>query len=143
MRGFCGIGLHRAKTPSNVGMVLRASKCFGAEFVAVSGMRYSKSRTDPQKSFKSMPLFEVENLQSIIPFGATPVAVDLLPDARPIKNYVHPERAFYIFGPEDGTLMPDVTGYCRDKIYIPTEFCLNLAMAVNIVLFDRFNKGMK
>ena len=85
MRGFCGIGLHRAKTPSNVGMVLRASKCFGAEFVAVSGMRYSKSRTDPQKSFKSMPLFEVEDLQSIIPFGATPVAVDLLPDARPIK----------------------------------------------------------
>jgi tRNA(Leu) C34 or U34 (ribose-2'-O)-methylase TrmL len=33
-----------------------------------------------------------------------------------------------------------VTAWCRDRVYVPTRRCLNLAAAVNIVLYDRFVK---
>lgn len=67
-------------------------------------------------------------------------AVDLLEDAAPLPEYRHPERAFYVFGPENGTLDETVTAWCRDRVYVPTRRCLNLAAAVNIVLYDRFVK---
>ena len=60
--------------------------------------------------------------------------------ATPLPQYKHPDRAFYIFGPEDGTLGQSVTGWCRDIIYVPTIFCMNLAAAVNVVLYDRMAK---
>jgi hypothetical protein len=43
-------------------------------------------------------------------------------------------------GPENGTLDETVTGWCRDRVYVPTRRCLNLAGAVNIVLYDRLVK---
>ena len=75
-----------------------------------------------------------------IPFDCDPVAVDLLADARPLPGFTHPERAFYIFGPEDGTLGKAITARCVHKVYIPTKHCLNLAMAANTVLYDRAAK---
>src|SRR5690606_30290164 len=69
-----------------------------------------------------------------------PVAVDLLEGATPLCEYTHPERAFYIFGPEDGTLGKAVTSWCRDVVYIPTNYCMNLAATVNVVLYDRLAK---
>lgn len=72
--------------------------------------------------------------------GAIPVAVDLVPKARSIINYVHPESAFYIFGPEDGTLDDHIINKCQDVIYIPTNGCMNLAATVNVVLYDRMVK---
>ena len=38
--------------------------------------------------------------------GAAPCAGGSDRGATPPPDYVHPERAFYIFGPEDGTLEP-------------------------------------
>jgi tRNA(Leu) C34 or U34 (ribose-2'-O)-methylase TrmL len=57
--------------------------------------------------------------------------------AKKLETYTHPERAFYIFGPEDGSLKDDILSRCKDKIYISTKFCLNLAMAVGTILYDR------
>ena len=73
-------------------------------------------------------------------YDCVPVAVDILPGARCLTTYVHPERAFYIFGPEDGTLGEVITKWCRDVVYVPTAFCMNLAAAVNVVLYDRMAK---
>jgi tRNA(Leu) C34 or U34 (ribose-2'-O)-methylase TrmL len=64
----------------------------------------------------------------------------LVPEAKPIQDYAHPERAIYIFGAEDGTLGKKITSWCRDVIYVPTNGCLNLSMCVNIVLYDRMIK---
>jgi tRNA(Leu) C34 or U34 (ribose-2'-O)-methylase TrmL len=76
----------------------------------------------------------------VIPYDCVPVAVERRADAQPLPEYVHPDRAFYIFGPEDGSLGPDVLRWCRDLVVIPTEYSLNLAAAVNIVLYDRIAK---
>ena len=67
------------------------------------------------KAYKHIPLLHTDDLHSVIPFDCVPVAVELIPGARPLDaNYVHPERAFYVFGPEDGSIgSPDlvVPGY--------------------------------
>lgn len=142
-RGFAAIGLHMPKTPDNVGSVLRAAHCYGAAFVAKTGMRFHSARTDTMKSYRHLPLLQADDLLDIVPHDCVPVAVDLLDGAANIINYVHPERAFYIFGPEDGTLGKAVTDKCRDKIYVPTAFCMNLAACVNVVLYDRMAKAAR
>ncbi|MNN69077.1 SpoU rRNA Methylase family protein [compost metagenome] len=89
-----------------------------------------------------IPLIGIDDLQRIIPLGCTPVAVELVEGARPLPEYTHPDRAIYIFGPEDGSLSADVRAWCEETIYIPTEGCMNLAATVNVVLYDRMAKGL-
>lgn len=84
-----------------------------------------------------MPLFQVDDLRSVVPYDCVPVAVDLIDGAIPLNEYEHPERAFYIFGAEDQTLGDRVLSWCRDVAYIPTRSCMNLAATVNVVLYDR------
>jgi len=141
MRGYAAIGLHRPKDPLNIGEALRAAGCFGAAMLAASGTRYRRSRTDTQAAHRHMPLLECDDLKLVLPFDCVPVAVDLVPCAKNIADYKHPERAFYIFGPEDGTLQGDILSWCRDAIYIPTRYCMNLSATVNVVLYDRAVKG--
>ena len=92
------------------------------------------------KSFRHLPLMQVDDLRALVPRDCIPVAVDLIEGARPLTTYTHPERAFYVFGPEDGTLGHAITGWCRDKVFVPTAFCMNLAACVNVVLYDRMAK---
>lgn len=139
-RGFACIGLHEPKNVLNVGSALRAAGCYKADFVAVSGKRYAHSATDTQKTWKHIPLFEVDDLQSVIPKGCIPVAVDLVEGATSLVDFVHPERAFYIFGGEDRTLDESVLKWCKSKVFVPTSFCMNLAACVNVVLYDRLSK---
>lgn len=143
-RGYAGIGLVQPKTPSNIGSALRAAGCYGASFVAVSGRRYKKTSqliTDVQNRWKHIPFFQqIEDLKKVIPYGCVPIAVDLTKDAKPISDFKHPERAFYIFGPEDGTLGKTITSWCKETIYIPTNGCMNLAASVNVVLYDRMRQ---
>ena len=139
-RGYAAVGLHLPKTAMNVGSAIRACSCYGASMMAVSGSRYKRSATDTTAGYRHMPIIHVDNLRGVIPFDCVPVAVDLIPGARPLTTYKHPERAFYIFGPEDGTLGRGITDWCRDTIYIPTSYCMNLAATVNVVLYDRMAK---
>lgn len=134
-----GIGLHYPKNHLNVGSTLRAAFVFNADLVAISGQRYHRASTDTMKAYRHVPLIHVENILDAIPFDCVPVAVDILPRATMLPKYVHPKRAFYIFGPEDGTLGKNVVDRCRDVITVPTnqELCLNLAATVNVVLYDR------
>ncbi len=143
-RGFAGVGLFNPKFDVNVGSAIRAVECYDAAFLAVTGNRIScRSATDTQKGYRRTPVFRVEDLHDIIPFDCVPVAVDLLDGAVSLVEYKHPERAFYIFGPEDGTLGVKIHGWCRDKIYVPTQYCMNLAACINVVLYDRLSKQQK
>lgn len=139
--GFAAIGLHRAKDRNNIGSVLRAAMCYSASMVAVSGRRYAHSKTDTTKAFRSLPLIACEDLRQVIPHGAVPIAVDLINGAQQLPAFKHPRNAFYVFGPEDGTLGGETLTWCRDVVYVPTRFCMNLAAAVNVVLYDRLAKG--
>lgn len=85
----------------------------------------------------------VEALLDFVPTGCTPVLVDLIEGATSLPDYVHPERAFYIFGPEDGTLDPARFAAVKEVIYVPTQGCMNLAASVNVILYDRLAKRLR
>jgi tRNA(Leu) C34 or U34 (ribose-2'-O)-methylase TrmL len=140
VRGYACIGLDNPKSNLNVGSVLRAAHCYDVAMVITSGQRYRRAATDTQAAYRHIPLMRVEDLRDAVPFDCVPVAVDIISGARELKNYIHPERAFYIFGPEDGKLGKRVTEWCRDVIYVPTKFCMNLAATVNVILYDRMVK---
>lgn len=141
---FVCIGLENPKSPENVGSVMRAAGCYGVSSVYYTGPRYDAAKafyTDTQKVYEKIPLTAVEDLKKIVPFGCIPIAVELIEGAKPLPSYKHPPRAFYIFGPEDGTLEQDILDFCSDTIYIPTSGCMNLAATVNVILYDRLSKG--
>ena len=95
---------------------------------------------DAAKAIRHVPLVNINDLRGLIPHDCVPVAVDLIDGARSLVDYVHPERAFYIFGPEDGTLGKAITDRCKFAVQVPTKFCMNLAATVNVILYDRLAK---
>jgi tRNA(Leu) C34 or U34 (ribose-2'-O)-methylase TrmL len=110
--------------------------------VAMSGHRFTKAPTDVQKQWRLTPVIQTDDLQLVIPYECVPIAVELIPNARSLYSYKHPERAFYVFGPEDGTLDRDVLSWCKDVVFVPMNAgCMNLAVAVNVVLYDRASRG--
>ncbi|HEX5676412.1 MAG TPA: RNA methyltransferase [Alcanivorax sp.] len=142
-RGFAAVGLDNPKINENVAAALRACGVYGASMLATSGHRYRKHCIDTRKAHRHMPLIQVDDLKQAIPYGAVPVAVDLIDGAIPLPEYEHPPSAFYIFGAEDATLGDRVLSWCKDVIYIPSNGCMNLAATVNVVLYDRLAKSQK
>lgn len=142
MRGYSAIGLMRPKTSHNIGSTLRAAFNYDAALVAIEGDRTMsiKAATDTLKAYRHIPVLR-GGLCDLIPFDCVPVAVDLVEGATELPAYQHPQRAFYIFGPEDDTLDKATLDWCRDKVMVPTRNCMNLAAAVNVVLYDRLAKA--
>ena len=140
MRGFSCIGLESPKFAENVGGALRAAGCYGAAMVASSGQRFKSMATDTKKLYRHLPYLTVEDLRQAIPHLCVPVAVELVADATPLPDFDHPERAFYIFGPEDGCISDTVMEWVQRRVYVPTEGCMNLAATINVVLYDRLCK---
>lgn len=145
---YAAIALHNPKTPENVGGAYRAAHCYNAKLIVISGSRWKlrklrKAPTDTCKSWTHIPNIEVENIFDALPYACVPIAVDLLDNACPLHQFTHPKQAFYVFGPEDGTLSKDIVNKCHYKIMIPTRNCMNLAAAVNVVLYDRLAKELK
>lgn len=139
-RGFASIGLHLPKTPANIGGAIRAAQNYGAASVAISGYRDGiRHGTNTMAGHRHMPIYRGE-LRDLIPFGAVPVAIELVDGAVPLFDFEHPAQAFYVFGPEDGTLGKAVLDWCPHKVMIPMQGCSNLAATVNVVLYDRAMK---
>jgi tRNA(Leu) C34 or U34 (ribose-2'-O)-methylase TrmL len=75
---------------------------------------------------------------------ATPVCVEIREHALPLQIFTHPPNAVYVFGPEDGEVPQVYRRLCHYFVRIPSLHCLNLAAAVNVVLYDRTAKlGLK
>ena len=141
MRGYSAVALHQPKTSGNIGSALRAVGVYDAAMLVVAGRRYKKSPADVSKQWRHTPMIQTEDVFKALPYDCVPVAVDLIEGARPLHTYTHPERAFYIFGPEDGTLGKSILSRCRDVVFVKTPGpCMNLAAAVNVVLYDRCAK---
>ena len=144
-RGFACIALDRPTDPVNVGHALRAEFCFDARMVIIggtaSGIKLPKLQTDPMRSYKHIPVIRSTSLVDAVPEGATLVAVELCDDASMLMEFKHPERACYVFGPENGTISDDILKRCAYKVMIPTISSLNLGMTVNIVMYDRLAKA--
>lgn len=143
-RGYFGIGLYMPKTGENVGGSLRAANCYGAAFVAIEGGRnnFLKHATNTASAQKHMPVFTEGVVFDHVPNGCEIVVVDLIDGAISLVDFFHPPRAFYLFGPEDGTLGIKHTPRAHHVVFVPTRFCMNLASTVNVVLYDRMAKGL-
>lgn len=145
MQGKVYIGLTNPKSPTNVGAVLRAVGCFDADEVLYTGERFSRAvkfATDTKNIQSMIPLTQVENFTELGGVeGIKLICVDLIEGAVPLTEFVHPESALYVFGPEDGTISQTVIDKADASVYIPTKGCLNLAASVNVLLYDRLTKS--
>lgn len=138
------IGLTNPKSPSNVGSVMRAAGCFGADEVYYTGKRYdiaAKFSTDTQNISDKILLEGVESLIDCADPHAKIICVELVEGATCLPGFQHPPNAHYIFGPEDGNLSQDIIDQADEVVYLPTVGCLNLAATVNVVLYDRVAKS--
>lgn len=138
------IGLVNPKNPVNVGMIMRAAGCYEADAVFYSGVRFARAQkfaADTKNANRKIALVEVENLLDEIPDGAELVAVELIEGATPLMDFVHPDNAYYVFGPEDGSVKKELLDHCQHVVYIPTIGCMNLAATVHVVLYDRMAKS--
>jgi tRNA(Leu) C34 or U34 (ribose-2'-O)-methylase TrmL len=142
MRGFAGIGLFRPKDDANVGGALRAAHCYGASLVVIAGARGRaiKSAANTTQAHRHVPTIVTDDVFCALPYSTEVVCVDLIEGAQPLPDFNHPERALYVFGPEDGTLGKQHTARAQHIVSIPTQFCMNLAATVNVVLYDRIAK---
>ncbi len=145
MKGFAAVALDNIKDPENVGGALRAAGIFGASLVVISGNRiakYMNHPTDTMKAYRTIPTVIANDVFEALPYSCVPVAVDILDGAVPLPDFKHPQRAFYIFGAEDHTLGKRIVDRCPQSVIIPSSGSLNLAAAVNVVLYDRIAKWM-
>jgi tRNA(Leu) C34 or U34 (ribose-2'-O)-methylase TrmL len=155
------IFLQNPKTPANVGGVIRAASIFGAEQVwwdgdrvhdnrnlsrttgtGISKRKWRLPREERMKAYNVAWGVDEGALHRLIDEGFTPVCVELTPGAELLPAFEHPEKAVYVFGPEDGGVSKGVRHACHRFVQIPGKHCLNLAAAVNIVLYTRFVRGM-
>lgn len=141
------IALTNPKYPHNVGMAVRAASCFGVKQVWFSGNRvsltptkgYRLPREERMKGYKDVELRQFDYFFDQFP-DATPVAVELRPNAEQLPFFEHPDNPLYVFGPEDGSIPQVCLRHCHRFVVIPTRHCVNLASAVYMVLYDRLVK---
>lgn len=141
------IGLLNPKSPDNVSSVMRSSGNFGVDSIFYTGTRYARARDlnpDLPKMSRSVsldiPVLGVKCLFDAVPQSMSIVCVELAINAVPLPQYEHPADAFYIFGPEDGTLSQELVDRADSVVYVPTIGCMNLAATVNVLLYDRSTK---
>lgn len=128
--------------PENVGGAMRAAHCYGADLVLIERCRADLIRhaSNTPKAQKHTPTLMVDSIVDMLPMEADIVCVDMVDDAVSLIDFAHPERAIYVFGPEDGTVAGALLSAAKHKVYIPTRNCMNLAASVNVVLYDRLLK---
>jgi len=141
------LGLVNPKSPDNVGSVLRAAANYGVDKVFYTGDRYRraierKARTVDmsRKVSKDVLLTQQDSLSDVVTKEMKIVCVEFALNAIPLPDYVHPENALYIFGPEDGSIDQAIIDKADDVVYVPTVGCMNLSASVNVLLYDRLCK---
>jgi tRNA G18 (ribose-2'-O)-methylase SpoU len=139
-----GIGIYHTKTETNVGSLFRSAVCFGANYVFTIGRRYSPQASDTPKSWKHIPLFHYSNKDEFLrnrPFDAELIGVEIVNGARDLANYCHPRNAIYLLGPEDGSIQRELLAQCNDIVKFDSKYCLNVACAGSVIMYDRQSKG--
>ena len=139
-RGYFAIGAERISKALNLGNLMRSAHAFGASFTFTIGATYQalEARADTSKGQWHLPHYnwaKVEDL--VLPEGCKLVGIELKEDAIDLPSFYHPLRAAYVLGPERGSLSEELLARCDYVVRIPTAFCINVAMAGAIVMYDR------
>lgn len=139
-RGYFAIGAEGISKPMNLGNLMRSAHAFGAHFVFTIGAHY-KARavsSDTSKAPGHVPLYVWESVAEMrLPEGCKLVGIELLDEALELPSFPHPMRAAYVLGPERGALSDELVARCDAIVKIPTQFCINVATAGAIVMYDR------
>ncbi len=141
------IGLTNPKSPENVASVMRAAGNYRVDAVFYTGERYPRAvRLNPAINNLSRKVGSDIPLSAVSQFSADLsemkiICVELVENALSLPDFQHPDNAYYIFGPEDGTISQAVIDKADAVVYVPTNGCMNLAATVNVVLYDRLSKS--
>ncbi|MDE0943592.1 MAG: RNA methyltransferase [Alphaproteobacteria bacterium] len=140
MRGYFGIGVERLSKPVNAGNLFRSAQGFGAGFLFTVAGSYQQRRApaDTSQSTNQLPYYEFDSVANmLLPDRCQLVGIELIDSAVDLPTFRHPIRAAYVLGPERGSLSPEMLEQCDHVIKIPTSFCINVATAGAIVMYDR------
>jgi tRNA G18 (ribose-2'-O)-methylase SpoU len=140
MRGYFGIGVERLSKPMNAGNLFRSAQALGAGFLFTVAGSYAlrKAYSDTSQSTHQLPFYEFDDVPSMmLPNRCQLVGIELIEGAVDLPTFRHPIQAAYVLGPERGSLSPDMLERCDHVIKIPTTFCINVATAGAIVMYDR------
>lgn len=139
-RGYFAIGVDRLSKPMNAGNLIRSAHAFGASYFFTIGgaFKASEIRSDTSKAATHLPIYTWDTASEMqLPQGCRLVGIELLDEAVDLPSFAHPPRAAYVLGPERGALSPELVERCDFVVKIPTAFCINVAMAGAIVMYDR------
>ncbi|MBI4725453.1 MAG: RNA methyltransferase [Rhodomicrobium sp.] len=140
MRGYFAIGAERISKPMNLGNLLRSAHAFGAKFFFTIGAhpRAFEARSDTSKAAFHLPVYNWATAsEMVLPLRCKLIGIELIEGATELPGFRHPMHAAYVLGPELGTLSDELLSRCDHVIKIPTAFCINMAMAGAIVMYDR------
>lgn len=140
MRGYFAIGAERLSKPLNLGNLMRSAHAFGASFFFTvnAPVRAADLCSDTSKAVAHLPFYQWASPAGMqLPKGCRLVGVELLEDAVDLPSFRHPLQAAYILGPERGVLSDEVLARCDHLVKIPAAFCVNVAIAGAIVMYDR------
>ena len=139
-RGYFAIGAERISKSLNLGNLMRSAHGFGASFTFTIGAVYQahEARADTSKGQLHLPHYNWSCLDELaLPQGCALVGVELIDGAIDLPSFKHPLRAAYVLGPERGSLSEPLLARCQHVVKIPTRFCVNVAIAGAIVMYDR------
>jgi tRNA G18 (ribose-2'-O)-methylase SpoU len=139
-RGYFAIGAERMSKSLNLGNLMRSANGFGASFTFTVGATYKalEAFADTSKTQSHLPHYNWKSLDELVlPQGCKLVGIELIDEAIDLPSFRHPLRAAYVLGPEMGSLSPPLLQRCDYVVKIPTSFCINVAMAGAIVMYDR------
>jgi tRNA G18 (ribose-2'-O)-methylase SpoU len=143
MRGFFGIGIQNTKTEMNIGTLWRSAHIMGASFIFTIGKRYKKQASDTMASWRHIPLYNYDtfiDFYRAMPYDCQLVGIELDESAVMINEFSHPERCIYLLGAEDNGLTREAVDACHKIVQLPGNYCMNVAVAGSIVMFDRLSK---
>lgn len=139
-RGYFAIGAERTAKALNLGNLMRSAHGFGAAFTFTIGASYRalEARADTSKGQWHLPHYNWTGIEDMaLPQGCKLIGIELIEAAVDLPAFAHPFRAAYVLGPEKGSLSPALLARCDRVVKIPTRFCINVAMAGAIVMYDR------
>jgi tRNA G18 (ribose-2'-O)-methylase SpoU len=140
MRGYFGIGAEGISKPMNLGNLIRSAHAFGASFVFLVDAHHAAGAalSDTSQAERQLPIYSFASSEELtLPRGCALIGVELLDEATALPSFRHPLNAAYVFGRERGSLSQALAARCDHLVRIPTRFCINLAVAGAIVMYDR------
>lgn len=142
------VALVDPKYDFNVAQAVRICSCYGVGQLWFSGKRINLDnskenrlpREERMKGYREVDICHGDRFYDAFPSDMPVIGFELTPSSENLLYFEHPEKALYVFGPEDGGLGKVDRMNCHRIVQIPTRHCLNLSMAVGTVLYDRHYK---